>query len=451
MKQIPYIIKDGIQYNLGEDITSVQKNLDTLVDALNDIEVPSKLSELENDSNFITEEKVAEEYLSKGVKVLNTNGYDYVDLGLPSELLWATCNIGAKTPYEYGKYFQWADVVGYTGDAVVEHSYWSNTPYYSGSSNTDYSRVDYPPNLILRDYDDAAHVNLGGAWRMPTKEECQELIDNTTIQWVSGVGFKLISNVNQNYLIMPYAGNASNGVMYDLYQVSSLWSSTLNATQQYQAFQLRLAANINQVNSINRSTNKPIRGVIDKENLYSYKSQIPTKISELENDSDFISKKELTANSVEIEQFSVSQTGLTIYRDLYNVGDTITHSIEPTSASDPYRNTSKIIISPNTKIYAKACGSHSQFFTFLVINNEGKVLYKVISEQEAVEHTFQYDEEVTLYINNYTATCELVIGEVVSKYTIPTKLSELENDPNFATKQYVDDIIGDINSILETL
>ena len=68
---------------------------------------------------------------------MDKNGYDYVDLGLPSGALWAKYNIGAEAEEEYGRYFQWGDTVGYTGQDALDHSYWSTCPFNNGSENYD--------------------------------------------------------------------------------------------------------------------------------------------------------------------------------------------------------------------------------------------------------------------------------------------------------------------------
>ena len=117
---------------------------------------------------------------------LDFNGYEYVDLGLPSGTLWAKCNIGAEKETDYGLYFQWGDVVGYKDASSGKSFSWSDYKYCNGSSTTltkynnssSYGTVD---NLnILEPSDDAATVNMGGSWRIPSNWEYQELIDNTT-------------------------------------------------------------------------------------------------------------------------------------------------------------------------------------------------------------------------------------------------------------------------------
>ena len=160
-------------------------------------------------------------------------GHDYVDLGLPSGTLWATCNVGAEIPEDYGDYFAW-------GETQPKNWYdWSTYQYCNGSENT---LTKYCSNsscgyngftddlTILLPEDDAATANWGGNWRMPTKEEWQELYNNTTMTWTTqnGVSGMLFTASNGNSLFLPAAGC----IMDDEYQHESVvglyWSSSLS-------------------------------------------------------------------------------------------------------------------------------------------------------------------------------------------------------------------------------
>ena len=134
--------------------------------------------------------------------------HDFVDLGLPSGTLWATCNVGADTPEDYGDYFAW-------GETKPKKSYylcnyrWCNcngignekyTKYYSKSGNN-----GFQDNLsTLEAIDDAATSNWGAEWRTPTKEEWEELIENCVCTRISG-GYKIIGS-NDNSIFIPAAG-----------------------------------------------------------------------------------------------------------------------------------------------------------------------------------------------------------------------------------------------------
>ena len=147
------------------------------------------------------------------------NGHEYVDLGL--SVKWATMNVGAKTPEEYGDYFAW-------GETTTKSTYnWSTYKYCNGSSSTltkyniksSYGTVDNKTKLDLSD--DAARANWGGSWRMPTDAEMTELRNNCTWTWTSqnGVnGYKVTSTSrsNGNSIFLPAGSD-------DYY-----WSSSLN-------------------------------------------------------------------------------------------------------------------------------------------------------------------------------------------------------------------------------
>ena len=141
-------------------------------------------------------------------------GYEYVDLGLPSGLKWATCNVGAHSPEEYGLYFAWGETTGYTADDVTSGvRSFTQDEYNAGPA------ASISANLTLEQ--DAAHVNMGGNWRMPTKDECQELINNcnrvyTTDYNGTGVtGILLTSKANNNSIFLPCASFYSDSSIRD--------------------------------------------------------------------------------------------------------------------------------------------------------------------------------------------------------------------------------------------
>ena len=157
------------------------------------------------------------------------NGHEYVDLGL--SVNWATCNVGASTPEEYGDYFAWGET------ATKENYDWSTYRYYNGSRNTitkycdnqTYGSNGYTDNLkILEAGDDVATVNWGSDWRMPTESELYELYDCewtwTTQNNVSG--YK-ITGPNGNYIFLPAAGYYEGTVLKDAGSLCFYLSNTL--------------------------------------------------------------------------------------------------------------------------------------------------------------------------------------------------------------------------------
>ena len=140
---------------------------------------------------------------------------DYVDLGL--SVKWATCNVGASSPEELGCYFAW-------GETTPKSSYNSST--YTYSSN--------PSTLPLSK--DAASVNMGGSWRMPTFEEQKELIDECTWKWTddyngTGVAGRIVtSKINDNHIFLPAAGYRLSSDLYYAGSNGGYWSSSLGTS-----------------------------------------------------------------------------------------------------------------------------------------------------------------------------------------------------------------------------
>ena len=143
----------------------------------------------------------------------------YVDLGLPSGLLWATCNVGAEIPEKFGDYFAWGETQSkeYYGWSTYQHCNGSSTSLIKYCSNPSYGYYGFTDNLTtLLPEDDAATANWGIDWRMPTREEWEELYANTTVTWITqnGVTGCLFIASNGNSLFLPDAGfygNYENG------------------------------------------------------------------------------------------------------------------------------------------------------------------------------------------------------------------------------------------------
>ena len=154
-------------------------------------------------------------------------GAQAVDLGL--SVKWATCNVGANSPEEYGDYFAWGEVKSKSVYNWSTYKY-SNRPYNTltkYNSDSGYGRVDNKKTLDVQD--DAATANWGGAWRMPTKAEQDEL--RTKCKWVwttlNGVyGYKVIGP-NGNSIFLPVAGYMVGGTLYYAGSYGDYWSSSL--------------------------------------------------------------------------------------------------------------------------------------------------------------------------------------------------------------------------------
>ena len=151
---------------------------------------------------------VAQDIVSSDTTYIN--GYAAVDLGL--SVLWATCNIGADSPEDYGDYFAW-------GETETKDSYTSSNSVTDGVEMGDIAgNAEY----------DAATANWGSKWRMPTKDECQELIDSCTWEWTTenDVNGYLVTGPNDNTIFLPAAGYRRGSSLNLAGEYGFYWSST---------------------------------------------------------------------------------------------------------------------------------------------------------------------------------------------------------------------------------
>ena len=164
--------------------------------------------------------------------------YEYVDLGLPSGLLWATCNVGADSPEKFGDYFAWGETQPketYRWD-TYQHGGLTTLIKYCNDANFGYN--GFTDNLtILLPEDDAATANWGNDWRMPTEEEWKELYENTTSQWttLNGENGRLFTAENGNSLFLPAAGSYDDMGLYYTNSRGHYWSSSLSSSKPSQA------------------------------------------------------------------------------------------------------------------------------------------------------------------------------------------------------------------------
>ena len=155
---------------------------------------------------------------------------EYLDMGLPSGTLWATCNLGASSPEQYGDHFAW-------GETEPKEVYnWETYKLCKGSENTltkycsssEYGTVD--GKTELESEDDAAFVNLGPEWRMPTEEQIWELELNCTWRWttVNGVYGELVIGSNGNTLFFPLTGEMRDSTLEELDWYGYYWTRELS-------------------------------------------------------------------------------------------------------------------------------------------------------------------------------------------------------------------------------
>ena len=160
------------------------------------------------------------------------NGHEFVDLGLPSGTLWATCNVGAETPEGYGDYFAW-------GETEPKTTYnWNTYQHCNGvldqltkyCNDSDYGYNGFTDDLtVLQPSDDAATANWGSGWCMPTADQWRELRDNTSAAWTThnGVNGRLFAAPNGNSLFLPAAGDRWGDELLYVGEDGGYWSSSL--------------------------------------------------------------------------------------------------------------------------------------------------------------------------------------------------------------------------------
>lgn len=195
-----------------------------------------------------------------------------MDLGLPSGTLWATCNVGASKDSDYGLYFQWGDTQGYTTDQVGTGSgkkafTWADYKFSIGGSSSNFSKYT-TTDATLELEDDAAHVNMGGDWHMPTDNQIIELINtaNTTTAWttsdgVNGMTFTSKKEPSKSIFI-PASGEALDGYITDSGKEGFIWSSTLDGVEISKAMWLYVFFVGPFRSGVSRYYGLPIRGVI---------------------------------------------------------------------------------------------------------------------------------------------------------------------------------------------
>ena len=172
--------------------------------------------------------------VSSGVD--KVNGFMCVDLDLPSGTKWARCNVGANEPWEFGDYFAWGEVTPNKAEYTS-----SNLKYYQDNGNA-FILLKYADNKTpLAPEDDAATVNMGKGWRMPTIEETQELVEYC--RWeralLHGVlGEKATSTKNGNSIFFPYAGFKYLKDHREKSLSMSFWTSTLSPSHPERAYYL---------------------------------------------------------------------------------------------------------------------------------------------------------------------------------------------------------------------
>ena len=155
------------------------------------------------------------------------NGYEYVDLGLPSGLKWAVHNVGASAAEDYGDYYAW-------GEIETKDSYTQQNSVTYGMPMED---ISGDPQY------DVARALWGETWRLPTRDEQKELLDNCTWEWTSqnGVNGYLVTGSNGNSIFLPAAGYKENSSHTEVGEYGYYWSSTPQSNSNLGAYYLYMS------------------------------------------------------------------------------------------------------------------------------------------------------------------------------------------------------------------
>ena len=192
-------------------------------------------------------------------------GHEFVDLGLPSGTLWATCNVGAKKPEDCGDYFSWGETETkpiYDRDEYVFFE--SNVYKVDGSYRfldhfTKYCEKD--GQLILQSVDDAANVNWGGKWQMPSVADFIELIGNCRYSWEirNNVEGSLYSASNGSSIFFPAGGYKFLGKFAE--DKCFYWSRTMKTEDVFSAKILFNSKDSSEVSDMERKLGLPVRPI----------------------------------------------------------------------------------------------------------------------------------------------------------------------------------------------
>lgn len=196
------------------------------------------------------------------------NGHEWVDLGL--SVKWATCNVGSVSTTGYGDYFAWGNIIPQTTYNWSAYK-WCKSGFNTMTKYCNQSYYGYngfvDNKIVLESIDDAAYMNWGGKWRMPTREEQDELRSNCTWKWISNynntgvAGCIISSNTNNNSIFMPAAGCYFDSSLHDVGFCGYYWSSSLIEHYSDYAYYLYLCSGYVDWSNSLRSSGRTIRAV----------------------------------------------------------------------------------------------------------------------------------------------------------------------------------------------
>ena len=185
--------------------------------------------------------------------------HEPVDLGLSVD--WASCNLGAYAPEQYGAYYAW-------GEATTKSVFsWNTYRYGTNDALSKYNKSD--GSRTLAPEDDAASAAWGGTWRMPTKAECAELLDKCTWTWNTrnGVSGYIVTGPSGNTIFLPACGQRENSETADIGSWGCYWSATLNHRSIIVAESLSFDRELSSVEVASRIVGQAVRPVCAKNSV----------------------------------------------------------------------------------------------------------------------------------------------------------------------------------------
>ena len=197
--------------------------------------------------NGKTAEATSEENAAEAEEIGMLQGYCYVDLGL--SVNWATCNVGANSPEEYGNKYGWGETKAKESDFNFDNKY---------KVDEEWTKYNYTDSLTTLDKDDdVATSNWGTEWRMPTKDEMQELVDKCTWTIKDNKGFE-VKGPNGKTIFLPVNDGTSTSHCQGNYWTSSCYENC------FAAYELVFHTKFTGLNSDNRGHGKLVRPVCAK-------------------------------------------------------------------------------------------------------------------------------------------------------------------------------------------
>ncbi|MBQ6191656.1 MAG: Ig-like domain-containing protein [Bacteroidaceae bacterium] len=253
------------------------------------------------------------------------DGHEWIDLGLPSGTLWATCNVGANSPEEYGDYFAWGE--------TVPKDYYDGTTYFDLNNdgrtfkkyNNDGGKTELYPA------DDAATANWGAPWRMPTSEQIKELCNNCTQEMIqqNGVNGILLTGPNGNTIFLPAAGYHHEDWLLCAGSEGYYWTSSLSDND-FGSDYLFFGASSWRVSNYYRYHGRSVRAVYvtltlsDSSVAVNRESTTTVSITSGFGNYTVLSSNESIATAI-VDDDAITITGLAVGTAIITVTDTQTH------------------------------------------------------------------------------------------------------------------------------